>query len=253
MIVMKGKKAKFRRIRTGRVVILLLAAVVLVSGVVFVGRSLPLARAYLSLLQSDDVYKDDLLSLLQDNPETLQFVLDYEEKKELPVSDTVGDVSLDRVPLFLQWDERWGYHIYGGSLLALTGCGPTCLSMVAVYLTGNVSLTPAVVADMAESNGYFVDGVGTEWSMMTQGAAMLGIQGQQITIGDIYPVLQSGGLIIASVGPGHFTKGGHFIVLAGLQDGGIVINDPNSKANSDRIWQLDEFSNEIMSLWAYSI
>ena len=239
--------------RRGRIFVLLVVCVVLVTGIVFAGRAIPYARAYLSVLQSDGVYKDDLLSLLQDNPETLQFVLDYEEKQNLPSAETVGDVSLDTVPLFLQWDERWGYHIYGGNLLAVTGCGPTCLSMVAVYLTQNISLTPSYIADMAESNGYFVEGVGTDWSMMTQGAALLGISGQQITISDVYPVLEQGGVIIASVGPGHFTKGGHFIVLAGLHDGGIVINDPNSKSNSERVWQLDEFSDEIMSLWAYGI
>ena len=234
-------------------VILLLAAVVLVSGVVFVGRSLPLARACLSLLQSDDYYRDDLFDILRDNPETAQFVENYAEKKDLPPSETVGDVSLDTVPLFLQWDERWGYHIYGGNLLAVTGCGPTCLSMVAVYLTQNNSITPSYVADVAESNGYFVEGVGTDWAMMTQGAALLGLNGQQIAISDIYPVLESGGVIIASVGPGHFTKGGHFIVLSGVQDGNIIINDPNSIANSHRRWQLDEFSTEILSLWAYGI
>ncbi len=251
MVYMKRRRK--RRIRRGKVFIVLIACVVLVSGGILAGRALSVVRAYVSLLQSDDVYKDDLFTLLQNNPETAQFVLDYEEKKDLSSAETVGDVSLDTVPLFLQWDERWGYHLYGGNLLAVTGCGPTCLSMVAVYFTGNVSLTPAYIADMAENNGYYVEGVGTDWSMMTQGAAVLGISGQQITIDDIYPVLESGGVIIASVGPGHFTKGGHFIVLAGVRDGGIIINDPNSKANSQKFWQLDEFSNEIMSLWAYGI
>lgn len=241
-----------RRIRTGRLAALLLLCVVLVSGAVFAWNYIPLAKAYVSLIQSDDIYRNDLFALLKDNPETAQFVLDYEEKKDLPPAETVGEVSFDKVPLFLQWDERWGYHIYGGNLLAITGCGPTCLSMAAVYLTQNISFTPAYIADMAEANGYFVEGVGTDWSMMTNGAAMLGISGQQITVNDIYPVLENGGVIIASVGPGHFTKSGHFIVLAGLLDGGIIINDPNSKANSQKLWQLDAFSSEIMSLWAYS-
>lgn len=226
---------------------------VLVTGGLFVTKYVPYAKAYVSLLQSDDPYKDDLFNLLRDNPETAQFVLDYEEKKDLPPAETIGEVSFDSVPLFLQWDERWGYHIYGGNLLAVTGCGPSCLSMVAVYLTQNVTLTPAYIADLAQNNGYFVDGVGTDWSMMTDGAEITGIHGQEITIDDIYPVLESGGVIIASVGPGHFTKGGHFIVLAGLEDGGIVIRDPNSISNSEKLWQLDTFSSEIMSLWAYGI
>lgn len=46
--------------------------------------------------------------------------------------------------------------------------------------------------------------------------------------------LQAGNLIIALMGPGEFTSNGHFIVLTGLQNGRLKINDPNSRKNSEK-------------------
>ena len=61
------------------------------------------------------------------------------------------------------------------------GCGPTSLSMVATGLTGNTSFTPKYVADMSVNMGYYVDEVGTDWTLMTAGASELGINSAQLT------------------------------------------------------------------------
>ena len=53
-----------------------------------------------------------------------------ELKKDAKSVCTVSLPEDGSVPLFLQWDERWGYRSYGGDFLAVTGCGPTALSMV---------------------------------------------------------------------------------------------------------------------------
>ena len=56
---------------------------------------------------------------------------DYKTKKDDNAAiDVSADVNAGEIPLFLQWDERWGYRSYGGDFLAVTGCGPTALSMV---------------------------------------------------------------------------------------------------------------------------
>lgn len=73
----------------------------------------------------------ELIELLKKNPETEDFVLNYPLLK-----DTYQDIDLseyadtDEVPLFMQWDKRWGYTSYGEDMIAISGCGPTCLSMV---------------------------------------------------------------------------------------------------------------------------
>ena len=76
-------------------------------------------------------YPQSLIDLYERNTEARQFVLDYKTKKDDNVAiDVSADVNAGEIPLFLQWDERWGYRSYGGDFLAVTGCGPTALSMV---------------------------------------------------------------------------------------------------------------------------
>ena len=96
-------------------------------------------------------YPESLVELMERNPEARQFVMDYPEQadREEPI-DISGDVNAGEIPLFLQWDERWGYETYGGDFLAVTGCGPTCLSMVYSGLSGDTRWNPYEVARMAE-------------------------------------------------------------------------------------------------------
>ena len=84
---------------------------------------------------------------------------------------------------------------------------------------GNTSFTPKYVADMSVNMGYYVDGVGTDWTLMTAGASELGINSAQLTNWSedtLKSELSAGHPIICSMGPGDFTNQGHFIVLSGL-------------------------------------
>ena len=81
-------------------------------------------------------YTEDLIALYEKNEEARQFVLDYPLKKDMDFDIDLSEYSnTDTVPLFMQWDDRWGYSEYAGKVLGISGCGPTCLSMVSVYLT----------------------------------------------------------------------------------------------------------------------
>lgn len=157
-------------------------------------------------------------------------------------------------PTLFQWDDRWGFTEYGSSVLGLTGCGPTSLSMVAIGLTGNTGATPDRIARFAMENGFYLEGTGTKWSLMTDGAASFGLTGRQITPAreEIYAVLSYGQPVIVSVGPGQFTDAGHFLVLSGLSDGKVLLHDPNSAENSSRLWDLSEFDSEIRAAWAFT-
>ena len=55
--------------------------------------------------------------------------------------------------------------------------------------------------------------------------------------------------MICVMGPGDFTATGHFIVMTGLKDGLICVNDPNSRANSQKLWDFDQISDQIRNLW----
>lgn len=205
---------------------------------------------------SETVYPKSLLDLLERNPETREFVLDYPKCKDaVPEIDLTAELQENTIPLFLQWDERWGYQKYGNDFMAITGCGPTCLSMIRCGLGGDDEWNPLKVAKMAEKNGFYVDGVGTSWELMTTGAKKLGLDVDCVIYDEAHVVaeLKNGNPIICSMRPGVFTTSGHFIVLTGVDEKGkVTICDPNSRANSDRSWKMEELIPQIRGLWSYS-
>lgn len=205
-------------------------------------------------LEKED-YPQSLIDLYERNTEARQFVLDYKTKKDDNAAiDVSADVNAGEIPLFLQWDERWGYRSYGGDFLAVTGCGPTALSMVYVGLTGDTSMNPYEVAKRAEKEGYYVKGSGSEWSMMTGLASELGLSAKELGLDAdlIRKKLEEGHPIICIMGPGDFTTTGHYIVLTAVaSDGSIEVHDPNSQKNSDRTWDVEKLMAQTKNLWVY--
>ena len=209
-------------------------------------------------LQTADLseYRSSLLELIQKNPETASFVMHYPEKKNYVNREPLAEYAdCQDVPLLIQWDERWGYYIYGDDVFGLTGCGPTCLSMVAIYLLGDVDMTPVWMADYCITNGYCSVGNGTSWSLMSEGAINLGMYSQEIPLNEqtIANHLNAGHPIICIMGPGDFTDNGHFIVITAWEDGMVAINDPNSRTNSAKLWRFEDIKGQIRNLWAFSV
>lgn len=202
---------------------------------------------------SADKYPDELLELLQKNPETKQFVLNYPSKKDLYSRESLKELDKKEMPLLIQWDERWGYYQYGDNVMGLTGCGPTCLSMVASFLLQNPQMTPIYMADYATENGYCVPGSGSSWELMSKGATGLGLQVWEVPLSEsrVKEYLRQSHPIICIMGPGKFTDNGHFIVLTGLENNKIKINDPNSKERSNQLWEFEEIKSQIRNMWVY--
>ncbi len=199
-----------------------------------------------------DAWPEELIELLEGNPDTKDFVLNYPLKKDLtPSIDLSAYKNSKAVPLLLQWDERWGYTKYGNAIMGLSGCGPTCLSMVCIYLLNDAKYTPRYVADFAQRNGYCIPGSGSTWTLISQGGEALGLDVTEIPLDEnrIIRSLEAGNPIICIMGPGDFTTTGHFIVMTGYVDGKIKVNDPNSPTRSELLWDLDEIKGQIRNLW----
>lgn len=197
-------------------------------------------------------WPESLIALLDRNPETEDFVLSYPAEHDLVQKvDVSAELSDDDVPLFLQWDKRWGYLQYGSDVAGLTGCGPTCLSMVACYLTGDAAHSPDNMIQFALDNGYCSPGNGSSWTLISQGAAKLGLTATELPLvkKTILSHLEAGHPVICAMGPGTFTSTGHFIVMTGLEDGLIRVNDPNSREKSQMLWDYEEICDEIRNLW----
>ena len=199
-------------------------------------------------------YPKSLIELLERNPETEEFVLQYPFREE-------GEVDLstyengDAVPLFLQWDPNWGYEKYGRDFLAVTGCGPTCLAMAGYSLTGDENMTPDKIAGFAQRNGYYEAGYGSSWTLISQGAEKLGLKATELPLvkKKMVNALEAGNPVILAMGPGDFTTTGHYILLTGVEEGKFRVNDPNSRENSERLWSYEEIEGQIRNIWAISV
>ena len=149
---------------------------------------------------------------------------------------------------------EWSDEPYAGGNIDENGCGPTCLSMVYISLTGKTDLDPVAMARFSEQNGFTVDGM-TAWALMTDGAAMLGLHSAELSASAdaVRAELEAGRPIICSVRPGDFTSTGHFIVLAGLTDDGqVMVRYPNNAGNGDHPWDLDRILGQCANLWSFS-
>ncbi len=109
---------------------------------------------------------------------------------------------------------------------------------------------------MAEDNGFYVEGSGSSWDLMNSGAGIIGLVYNKVSFEreSILNWLSSGNPIICSMGPGDFTTTGHFIVLSGTDgNGNVIVNDPNSIANSSKTWDIDKIMSQMRNLWGYSL
>ncbi len=206
-----------------------------------------------NLLSSD--YPDSLLNLLRRNPETEDFVLNYPLLKDKAVEIDLSEYKdSDSIPYFQQWDKRWGYKKYGSDVMGLTGCGPTCLSMVAIYLLNDTAVSPAYVADFSAKNGFCVEGHGSSWNLMSVGAEMLGLYSEELPLHEntIKKHLGLGHPVICAMGQGDFTSSGHFIVMTEYFEGKIRVLDPNSLKNTEKLWDYEQIAPQIRNLWALS-
>ena len=174
--------------------------------------------------------------------------------KDASPADTIGEVAAGEIPLLLQWDERWGYSVYGDNMIAVNGCGPTAVAMVVSGLLCDPSVTPYKVAKFAEEQGYYAGESGTSWTLMSEGVQSFGIWGEELGLSrsEVFSALESGCPIICSMRPGDFTTTGHFIVLTKVENGKIKVNDPNSRIRSGQLWDYERLEPQIQNLWAFS-
>lgn len=196
-------------------------------------------------------YPENLIDLLERNPETEDFVLRYPFREEEELEIFEYDLS-EGVPLMMQWDKRWGYSNYGSDMIAITGCGPVCLAMAGYYVTGgDEAFYPAKIAEFSEKNGYYSKGNGSSWTLISEGGVKLGLDVTEIPLVKkrIMANLEVDNPIICSMRAGDFTTSGHYIVLVGCEDGLIRVNDPNSYINSEKLWSYEQLEPQIRNLW----
>lgn len=133
---------------------------------------------------------------------------------------------------YSQEDPRWRGIVYSNhgdqsQTIGTSGCGPTSVAMAVSSLTKEVVL-PTVAATFAVMKGYRTFNNGTSWTYFKAFAEQYGLSCIQTSNLDTIKVaLAEGSLIVASMRSGHFTSGGHYILLVEAEGDTISVYDPN--------------------------
>ncbi len=116
-----------------------------------------------------DQYPTELIQLMVNEPASTSFVYNYPSAAH-GASAYDESVSRGTAPLLYTWDPRWGYVDYAGSLLAVTGSGPTALAMARMGLLGATDQTPATLASAITQMGGATGDAFMDASILTGGA-----------------------------------------------------------------------------------
>lgn len=137
---------------------------------------------------------------------------------------------------YKQADSRWGKKMYSSTgnkkqTMANSGCGPTAMADVVATLKDK-SVTPYTLAQLAMENGHRTSSGGTAWSFFPYIQEQYGFSKliESGTLASLKACLDAGGYVVCSMGPGYWTKGGHFICAWKYDDTYIYCNDPASKS-----------------------
>lgn len=163
---------------------------------------------------------------------------------------------------FNQTDDQWGN--YGNDSISGYGCGPTASAMVVSTLTGHY-IDPQEMSDIFVKEGFWADESGTYFTFAYGTGELFNLQVESFTpeentAADLIDQLMTGKVAIALMTTGHFTTGGHFIVLRGVTlSGDILVADPASRERSLTLWDpqliMDELTKTRSSgspIWFFS-
>ena len=161
----------------------------------------------------------------------------------------VNPVGGMKIPVLYQYNYKQRVCTINGQAksVSTSGCGATSASMVIAYLTGNTRQTPYTLFKWAYDTGRY-SGDGLDHGTISKMCSNYGVTCTWVgnTERNVLNALQNGYPVIAHMGPGIFTKGGHYIVLRGVTaDGKILVNDPNSAQRTKMAFPLSTIIKQL--------
>lgn len=216
---------------------------------------------YTIVYQGEDYFADTIFQLTDeqkalssDYAQNLSLFLGDGMFQGLPSDFTIlpslGDIrftdGVTEVVYFNQLDEAYADKPYGTDHIGGYGCGPTAMSIVVSSLTDEI-VDPVQMAKWSYDNGGWCKGSGSYHAMIPAAAKAWELPVEGCTTAEpqrLLDALAEGKLVVAIMSKGHFTSGGHFIVLRGVKDGQILVADPASYSRSQKAWDLSIILNE---------
>lgn len=162
----------------------------------------------------------------------------------LSIPCTVGILNY-----YNQGDPRWADTLYGPTdPMKSHGCGPTAVAMVVSSFTGQ-NVTPVDIAQWASESGYCSPGEGSKHQLIPDALTHYGLTVSSLpdrSVESVLNAIKNGQIVVALMNKGHFTNGGHFLLLTQVtEDGQIRIADPADWNNSTMAWDPQLILDEV--------
>ena len=161
-----------------------------------------------------------------------------------------GDKKVLTTVKFYDQSDYSGYSFCGlkRETIASSGCGITSMAIVVSTYENNTKYNPIWTNDIAKQNGQCGAGRGTDYSHFKYVAKKMGYKSPifytkskankwvlpKTAYNNVLKHLAKGDLVIINVSKGHFTGGGHYMVLGGVdpETKKVYVYDTNNKSNS---------------------
>lgn len=212
------------------------------------------------ITEHEELYPEEILDVFYRRGEKyLQFVYDYPQHDGdyATMSFTEEELNCAEVPALYMEDPRWAYE--DGCRVRFCGCAAVSLTMANLWLKHDSSADPVMIMRYADQMGYIgtwggikdvntadvCEAMGLNVSVMNFTEDM-----KKISHADpetIKSMLDKGHVLMA--GMSGETFGVHAVIIRGVEDGKVRINDPASRKNTETLWDFDRFESEMMFLY----
>jgi len=149
---------------------------------------------------------------------------------------------------FKQYDSKWANKVYTScgnksQTMRNSGCGPTSMADIINFVVDK-NATPWTLAQLAMKWGDRTKANGTAWSFFPHVQKEYGYKKMIATesFETLKACLDAGGYVVCSMGPGYWTKGGHFICCWKYTDTEVYCNDPASGSRKSQ--SISKFKKE---------
>lgn len=204
------------------------------------------------LRKQADKYKEARSSLLH-------YEKYKDDKSKIDISQDIKNIERqdrgrNKIPYFNQWDVRWAFRKIDDGHFAVSGCGPTVMSMAYMGLIGDKELNPYAMGQLANKGGYYKHDLGSYHTLFTEFSNKLGLKGKYISknFNSFKEAIDRGSLVVFHVknnGIGDFTYSGHYILATDYdKDGKLIILDPNSYNNTNKKWDFDRILSQTANM-----
>lgn len=169
---------------------------------------------------------------------------------------------------YKQYDARWAGNDYSAKgekkTIKSSGCGVTCAAMVIATLKNN-GITPADTARYSLKHGYKALNQGTYYTYFVSQFKEYGIKCMMLNNDSCYhnskhsahkralKALEKGNMVIAVMGAGLWTSGGHYVLAYGVSNNKVYINDCASASQDRHCNTVKRWQNEVKHYWIIEV